>query len=153
MINAYMVEAIKEAEKAASAGEVPVGAVIVKDGNVITRAYNQREILNSATAHAELLAIEDACKLLNRWRLDDCDLYVTLEPCPMCAGAIINSRLKSVYFGAHDPKAGAVGSVVDLLHMKGFNHAPIVYEGIMEDACRQLLEEFFRNLRNENSDC
>lgn len=147
MNNPYMEAAIQEANKAAEEGEIPVGAVIVKDRLIISRAHNLRESMGSATAHAEILAINEACKLLGRWRLDDCDLYVTLEPCPMCAGAIINARLRRLYFGAADPKAGAVGSVVDLLRMRVFNHMPEIYEGIMESQCRKLLTDFFRSLR------
>ncbi|HHY63679.1 MAG TPA: nucleoside deaminase, partial [Clostridiaceae bacterium] len=107
MFNPYMAEAINEAKKALELDEVPVGAVIVRNGEIISRAYNLRETSRQATAHAELLAIQKACSHLNSWRLDNCDLYVTLEPCPMCAGAIINARIKSVYFGAYDPKGGA----------------------------------------------
>ena len=147
-INPYMSIAIQEAEQAAQIGEVPVGAVVVKDNIIISRAHNLRETEGIATAHAEILAIEAACKILGRWRLDDCDLYVTLEPCPMCTGAIINARLKRIFFGAADKKAGAVGSVVDLLRMKAFNHTPEIYEGIMEAECKELLERFFINLRN-----
>lgn len=149
MTNPYMSLAIQEAEKAAEIGEIPVGAVIVKGDDVISRAHNLRETEGLATAHAEILAIDSACRLLNRWRLDDCDLYVTLEPCPMCAGAIINARIRRLFFGAHDPKAGAVGSVVDLLRMKAFNHTPEIYEGIMEQECGKLLESFFARLRRE----
>ena len=147
MINPYMEIAIQEARKAAEKGEVPVGAVIVKDRLIISRTHNLRETTGNATAHAEILAINEACRILGRWRLDDCDLYVTLEPCPMCAGAIINARIRRLYFGASDPKAGAVGSVVDLLRMRAFNHTPEIYEGIMESQCRELLTEFFRARR------
>jgi len=147
MFNPYMAEAINEAKKALELGEVPVGAVIVRNGEIISRAYNLRETSRQATAHAELLAIQKACSHLNSWRLDNCDLYVTLEPCPMCAGAIINARIKSVYFGAYDPKGGACGSVADLFRKGNFNHAPIVYSGIMEEECETLLKEFFSKLR------
>jgi len=147
MFNPYMAEAINEAKKALELDEVPVGAVIVRNGEIISRAYNLRETSRQATAHAELLAIQKACSHLNSWRLDNCDLYVTLEPCPMCAGAIINARIKSVYFGAYDPKGGACGSVADLFRKGNFNHAPIVYSGIMEDECETLLKEFFSKLR------
>lgn len=147
MINPYMEQALLEAKKAARDGEVPVGAVIVKSGNIIARAHNLKETDNNALAHAEVIAIDEACKKLGTWRLDDSELYVTLEPCPMCAGAIINSRLKAVYFGAYDSKAGACGSVVDLLKRGVFNHSPDVYSGIMEDACQSILTEFFKNLR------
>lgn len=147
MFNPYMAEAINEAKKALELDEVPVGAVIVRNGEIISRAYNLRETSRQATAHAELLAIQKACSHLNSWRLDNCDLYVTLEPCPMCAGAIINARIKSVYFGAYDPKGGACGSVADLFRKGSFNHAPIVYSGIMEEECETLLKEFFSKLR------
>lgn len=147
MKNPWMTEAIKEAWKAFNDGEVPVGAVIVRDGVLIARTHNLREADQNATAHAELLAIQTACKKVNSWRLEDCDLYVTLEPCPMCAGAIINSRIRTVYFGAYDQKGGACGSVTDLLKKGLFNHAPVVYAGIMEDACEEPLKEFFKMLR------
>jgi len=147
MFNPYMAEAINEAKKALELDEVPVGAVIVRNGEIISRAYNLRETSRQATAHAELLAIQKACSHLNSWRLDNCDLYVTLEPCPMCAGAIINARIKSVYFGAFDPKGGACGSVVDLFWKGSFNHSPVVYSGIMEEECETLLKEFFSKLR------
>lgn len=147
MINPFMALAIKEAWAAYNEGEVPVGAVIVQNGAVIAFAHNLREAKNQATAHAELLAIQEACTKLSSWRLDDCDLYVTLEPCPMCAGAIINARIRSVYFGAYDAKGGACGSVVDLLRKGSFNHSPTLYSGIMEDACEEPLKEFFKKLR------
>ncbi|MGI6622717.1 MAG: nucleoside deaminase [Acetivibrionales bacterium] len=147
MNNPYMMQAIIEARKAFELGEVPVGAVIVCDGKIIARAYNLRETSNQAIAHAETLAIQKACSKMGSWRLDDCDLYVTLEPCPMCAGAIINARIKSVYFGAYDSKGGACGSVVDLFKKGSFNHSPIVYSGIMEEECETLLKEFFSKLR------
>lgn len=147
MNNPYMMQAIIEARKAFELGEVPVGAVIVCDGRIIARAYNLRETSNQAIAHAETLAIQKACSKMGSWRLDDCDLYVTLEPCPMCAGAIINARIKSVYYGAYDSKGGACGSVVDLFKKGSFNHSPIVYSGIMEEECETLLKEFFSKLR------
>jgi tRNA(adenine34) deaminase len=147
MNNPYMEEAIKEAWIAYQKGEVPVGAVLVRDGTIITRAHNLRESKHQAVAHAELLAIQEACIKLGSWRLEECDLYVTLEPCPMCAGAIINSRIKTVYFGAYDSKGGACGSVVDLFKKRSFNHSPEVYAGIMEDACEEPLKEFFKRLR------
>ncbi|MCX7774090.1 MAG: nucleoside deaminase [Clostridia bacterium] len=147
MHNPFMAEALAQAWKAYEIGEVPVGAVIVHDGSILCSAHNLRETDKQAVAHAELLAIQAACHKLGRWRLDDCDLYVTLEPCSMCAGAIINSRMKSVYFGAFDAKAGACGSVVDLLKPGLFNHAPVVYAGIMEDECEKPLKDFFKELR------
>lgn len=147
MKNPYMEQAIIEAKKAFNLGEVPVGAIIVYKGNIIARAHNLRENSNNALAHAEILVINEACKKLNSWRLDNCELYVTLEPCPMCAGAIINARLKTVYFGAYDSKGGACGSVVDLFRKGTFNHTPEVYSGIMEDACEKLLKDFFKMTR------
>ncbi len=147
MFNSYMEQAIIEANRAFLQGEVPVGAVIVYKNNIISRAHNLREKSNQAIAHAEILVIQEACAKLNTWRLDNCDLYVTLEPCPMCAGAIINARIKSVYFGAYDAKGGACGSVTDLFKPGTFNHSPQVYSGIMEDDCEKLLKEFFSKLR------
>jgi len=147
MKNPYMEQAIIEAKKAFELDEVPVGAVIVYKGDIISRAHNLRENFNNALAHAEILVINDACKKLKTWRLDGCDLYVTLEPCPMCAGAIINARISTVYFGAYDSKGGACGSVVDLFKKGSFNHSPVLYGGIMEDACEGLLKEFFGKLR------
>ena len=123
--------------------------MIVRDGKIIARAHNLRESQQIATKHAELIAIERACKKLKTWRLEDCDLYVTLEPCPMCAGAIILSRIRSVTFGAYDPKGGCAGSCADLFHVKGFNHYPEVHGGILEEECAQLLKDFFRQKRKE----
>ena len=142
----FMRLALAEAQIAAAAGEVPVGAVIVKDGVVIAKAHNTRESEKNATHHAELLAIDAACKALGGWRLWQCELYVTLEPCPMCTGAIINSRLKRVVFGAKDEKAGCCGSVVNLFQMP-FNHKPILECGILQEECTALLQTFFENLR------
>lgn len=143
----YMEQAIIEANLAAEKLECPIGAVIVHDNKIIARAHNLRETTNQATSHAELLCIEKACATLNSWRLIDCDLYVTLEPCPMCAGAIIQSRIKNVYFGAYDYKAGAAGSVVNLFEKDLFNHNVSVFGGVMEKDCQQLLSSFFRMLR------
>ena len=145
---AFMRLAIEQAQIAASLGEIPVGAVVVKDGQVIGRGYNRREVDASATAHAEVLAIEDACKHLGTWRLTDCELYVTLEPCPMCAGAIINSRIRRVVYGAKDERAGCCGSVADFFVMP-FNHNPLSRSGILADECQKLLLDFFSTLRNE----
>ncbi|ANW97598.1 tRNA-specific adenosine deaminase [Thermoclostridium stercorarium subsp. thermolacticum DSM 2910] len=147
MFNKFMAEAIEEAKKALAEDEVPVGAVITHRGKIIAAAHNLRETLNRATAHAEILAIEKACSILNSWYLTDCDLYVTLEPCIMCAGAIVNARIRSLYFGAFDPKAGACGSVIDVFRLKELNHRVTVYAGIMEDECASLLTEFFRSKR------
>ena len=143
----FMRLAIEQAQIAAALGEIPVGAVVVKDGQVIGRGYNRREVDSSATAHAEVLAIEDACKALGTWRLTDCELYVTLEPCPMCAGAIINSRIRRVIYGVKDERAGCCGSVADFFAMP-FNHTPLSRSGILEDDCRKLLTDFFQQLRN-----
>lgn len=138
----FMLEAIREAERAADEGEVPVGAVIVKDGVIIASARNNRETTGDATGHAELLAIREACRVLGGWHLEKCQLYVTLEPCPMCMGAIINSRLGKVTFGAKDAKAGACGSVLNLGSYP-LNHKPTVEEGVMKDECAEVLREFF----------
>ncbi len=142
----FMGLAIDLAKEAALLGEIPVGAVVVKDGQVIGRGYNRREVDSSATAHAEVLAIEDACKTLGSWRLTDCELYVTLEPCPMCAGAIINARIRRVIYGAKDEKAGCCGSVADFFVMP-FNHNPLSRSGIRSDECSALLADFFSHLR------
>jgi len=147
MTNPFMLKAIEEAKKACIEDEVPVGAVITYKGQIIAAAHNLRETLNRATAHAEILAIEKACAVLNSWYLNDCDLYVTLEPCIMCAGAIINARIRSLYFGAFDPNAGACGSVTDVFRLKELNHKVTVYAGIMEDECAFLLSEFFKTKR------
>ena len=144
----FMRLAIEQAQLAAQLGEIPVGAVIVKDDQVIGRGYNRREIDSSATAHAEVLAIEDACKHLGTWRLTDCELYVTLEPCPMCAGAIINARIRRVIYGAKDDRAGCCGSVADFFVMP-FNHNPLSRSGILAEECKTLLLDFFSSLRNE----
>ena len=142
----YMKKAIELAKMSLDSDDVPVGAVVVKDGQVIGRGYNRREVDSSATAHAEVLAIEDACKALGTWRLTDCDLYVTLEPCPMCAGAIINSRIRRVVYGVKDEKAGCCGSVADFFAMP-FNHTPLSRSGILAEECRALLTDFFQQLR------
>jgi len=142
-----MTAALKEAKKAFMEDEVPVGAVITYKGEIIAKAHNLRETYNRATAHAEILAIEKACSVLNNWYLNDCDVYVTLEPCIMCAGAIINSRIRNLYFGAFDPKAGACGSVIDVFTLKELNHRVTVYAGIMEDECASILTEFFKSKR------
>lgn len=140
--------ALEEAKIAASLGEVPVGAVIAKDGIPIARAHNTRETEKNATHHAELLAIDAACKALGGWRLWQCELFVTLEPCPMCSGAIINSRLKRVVYGAPDPKAGCCGSLTDLFRLP-FNHHPVIESGLMAEEAQQLLQEFFAMLRKK----
>ena len=142
----YMNEAIKLAKKAAELGEVPIGAVVVKNGEIVGTGYNLRETEKLSTAHAEIAAIESACKKLGGWRLFGCTLYVTLEPCPMCAGAIINSRIKRVVFGCYDKKAGVYGSVMDLQEYP-FNHYYDVEGGVMEAECAKLLSDFFAALR------
>lgn len=145
----YMKLAIKEAIKAKNKDEVPVGAIIVKDGAIIARGYNQRNSKQNATAHAEHIAIEKACKKLGTWRLEDCELYVTLEPCPMCAGAIIQSRIPRVYYGAYDPKGGCFGSCINFNDIKGFNHYPDVVGGILEGECASMLSNFFKEKRKK----
>ena len=144
----YMDLALEEAKKAAALGEVPVGAVIVQNGKVIARAHNRRETDQNALAHAEVLAIAQACRALGSWRLENCTLYVTLEPCPMCSGAIINSRIARVVYGAADPRTGCADSVIRLFD-EPFNHTPILVPGIREEACSLLLRTFFLNLRSQ----
>lgn len=141
-----MQQAIKRAKKAASHGEVPIGAVIVKDGKIISSGYNLREKKNNSLLHAEIVAINRACLKLGVWRLEDCTLYVTLEPCPMCAGAVINSRIKRVVFGGYDSKAGVYGSVFNITDY-AFNHKYEVTGGILEKECTTLLSDFFSQLR------
>ena len=143
---AFMEEAIALAKQAAQLGEVPIGCEITRDGEIVGRGYNRRETGKTALGHAELMAIEDACRTLGGWRLWQCRLYVTLEPCPMCAGAIINARIPVVVYGAKDPKAGSVGSITDLFSMP-YNHHPQVISGVLEDTCAGLLQDFFRSLR------
>ncbi|MDO4911942.1 MAG: tRNA adenosine(34) deaminase TadA [Lactobacillus sp.] len=146
----YMELAFQEAMEAESQGEIPIGAVIVdENGCVIGKGYNRRELDNDATKHAEIIAIREANKALNSWRLEKCTLFVTLEPCAMCAGAIINSRIKTVFFGALDPKAGAGGSVVDLFSVEKFNHHPQVIRGVFRDRASQMLKDFFRAIREK----
>jgi tRNA(adenine34) deaminase len=142
----FMLLALAEARKAAAEGEVPVGAVIVKDGIVIATGRNMREQKQNALSHAEIEAINSACEKLGSWRLDGCELYVTLEPCPMCTGAIINARIKTVIFGAFDRNAGCIDSVINLCDYL-LGHKVEVYAGICEDDCQQVLQEFFKNLR------
>ncbi len=144
----YMQEALALAKMASDEGEVPVGAVVVCDGEIVGRGRNRRETGKNALAHAEIEAINEACKTLGGWRLWKCDLYVTLEPCPMCTGAIINSRIKKLVFGASDHKAGSCGSVVNLFDLP-YNHKPEVISGVCEKECSEILTSFFRNLRNK----
>ena len=147
----YMRQALALAEEAAGHGDVPVGCVVVKDGAVIGRGCNRREERGDAVAHAEVEAIRQACRAVGGWNLHDCALYVTLEPCPMCAGAIINARVGTVCYGARDEKAGACGSVLDLFAER-FNHRPRVYGGVLKEACAALLRDFFHNLRKNSPD-
>ncbi|MFU0799524.1 MAG: tRNA adenosine(34) deaminase TadA [Xylanivirga thermophila] len=143
----FMRQAIYEAQKAYSRDEVPIGAVVVKDGLVIGRGYNLRESHQDPTLHAEIIAIREASKNLKSWRLTGCSLYVTIEPCAMCAGAMIQSRLENLIFGAWDPKGGCVGSLYDLVTDNRFNHRVEVIQGILEDECRELMQKFFRQKR------
>lgn len=145
----YMKLALEEAKKAERIGEVPIGAIVVKDGEVIARAHNLRETVQQPTAHAEHIAIEKAAEALGSWRLEDCTLYVTLEPCVMCSGAIVMSRIPRVVYGASDPKGGCSGSLMDLLQEPRFNHRAEVVSGVMEDECSQLLKDFFKQLRDK----
>ena len=142
----YMLEALALARQAAERGDVPVGCVIVKDGEIVGRGRNRREERGDATAHAELEAIRDACKRLGSWRLHGCTLYVTLEPCPMCAGGIINARIETVRYGVRDEKAGCCASVLNLFEER-FNHRPRIYQGPLEEECRAVLQDFFEHLR------
>ena len=143
----FMKEAIKEAKKAEEKLEIPVGCVIVKDGKIVARAHNQKETKTDTTKHAEIIAIQKASKKLNAWRLLDCEMYVTLEPCPMCAGALIQSRIKKIYIGTMDEKTGACGSVLNLLKDYDFNHKVEVETGIEQEECEKILKNFFKKLR------
>jgi tRNA(adenine34) deaminase len=144
----YMQLAFVQAKKAQKLGEVPIGAIVISpDGQVIGKGYNRREVEQDATQHAEMIAIRNACTAINTWRLIDCSLFVTLEPCPMCAGAIINSRLKNVFYGALDPKAGAAGSVVNLFDIAKFNHHPNVIRGLYRKEASQMMKDFFKEIR------
>lgn len=148
----YMKEALKEAKKAYEKLEVPVGAVIVKDNKIIARAHNLKETKKDTTNHAEILAIQKASKKLEAWRLNDCEMYVTLEPCSMCAGAIINSRIKKIYIGALDEKTGAAGSGLNLFEDYKFNHKVEVEKGILKEECENILKSFFKELRKIKKD-
>lgn len=143
----FMQAAINEALKAEAIAEVPIGAVVVYQGKIIGRGHNLREHSQDATSHAEMFAIREACKALENWRLEDCQLFVTLEPCPMCSGGMILSRIEEVYFGAYDPKGGTAGTLMNLLTDERFNHRAYVEGGILEEECGQLLTNFFRQLR------
>ena len=142
-----MREALKEAKKAEAIAEVPIGAVIVKNHEVIARGYNQRETSNRAISHAEILVIEEANRVLDNWRLEDCALFVTVEPCVMCSGAIVQSRVPYVYYGANDYKGGTAGTLMNLLEEERFNHRSQVEAGVLQEECSELLSSFFRNLR------
>ena len=146
----FMREALKEAQKAYDQAEVPIGAVVVLNGEIIGRGYNLREKEQDATLHAEIKAIRQANQHLGSWRLEDCELFVTLEPCPMCSGAMIFARLKKVTFGAFDPKAGTAGTFMKLLQDERFNHQVEVEQGILEDECKEILQTFFKGLRERN---
>jgi tRNA(adenine34) deaminase len=141
--------AIKEAKKAEAIGEVPIGAILVKDGEVIAAGYNLRETEQRSIAHAEMIVIDQACKELRSWRLEDTTLYVTLEPCPMCAGGIVQARIPRVVYGASDPKGGCAGTIMNLLQEPRFNHQSAVVKGILEKECGDLLTNFFQSLRNK----
>lgn len=143
----WMRVAIEEAKKAEALVEVPIGAIVVHQGQIIGRGHNLRETTQNATTHAEMIAIQEACKAIGSWRLEETQLYVTLEPCPMCSGAMILSRVKEVYFGAYDPKGGTAGTLMNLLEDERFNHQAEVEGGILEEECGELLSMFFRNLR------
>jgi tRNA(adenine34) deaminase len=145
----YMRAAIAEAHQAEILGEVPIGAVVVHDGQIIGRGHNMREKFQDVTYHAEMLAIMEACTNLGSWRLENCDLYVTLEPCIMCSGAIVNARIKNVYYGAKDPKAGAVDSLYHLLNDQRLNHQVNVESGLLGAECSQMLKDFFREIRRK----
>ncbi len=144
---AYMRLAIKEAKKAWNIGEVPIGCIIVYEDKIIARGYNKRVAKKSVLAHAEILAIKKACKRLGDWRLEGCTMYITLEPCPMCAGAIVQARVPRVVIGSLNPKAGCAGSVLDMLHVDGFNHQVEVTKGVCDKECSDMMKEFFRELR------
>lgn len=146
----FMKEALKEAQKAYNKEEVPVGAVIVKDNKIIARAHNLKETSLNAVSHAEILAIQKACKKLGSWRLTDCDMYVTLEPCAMCSGALINARIRKLYIGTNDPKTGACGSKLNLLEDVTFNHKIEIERNVLQKECETILKDFFKFLRERN---
>ena len=148
----YMKEAIRQARKAAALGDVPIGCVIEYQGTIIGRGYNRRMADKTTLAHAEITAIRKACRKMGDWRLEDCTLYVTLEPCPMCAGAIIQARIPTVVIGSMNPKAGCAGSVLDLLHQEGFNHQAETHTGILQEECSALLTSFFKDLRQKQKE-
>ena len=143
----YMKEALKQAKKAAAIGEVPIGCVIVYQDRIIARGYNRRKIDKNTLSHAELNAIRKASKVMGDWRLEDCDMYVTLEPCQMCAGAIVQARMKRVYIGCMSPKSGCAGSILNLLQVEQFNHQVEIVRGVLEEECSTMLSDFFADLR------
>jgi tRNA(adenine34) deaminase len=145
----FMKEALKQAKRAAKIGEVPIGCVIVRDGKVIARGYNRRNTDHTALGHAEITAIRRASRAVGDWRLEDCTIYITLEPCPMCAGAIVQARIPDVVIGADNPKAGCAGSVINLLQMPGLNHRCRITRGVLSDACSRLLKDFFAAMREK----
>jgi tRNA(adenine34) deaminase len=145
----FMREALRQARKAYAADEVPVGAVVVREGKIIARAHNQVELLRDATAHAEMLALTQAEEAVGDWRLTDCDLYVTKEPCAMCAGALVHTRIRRVIFGCTDPVVGATGSMMNLLQIPAFNHRCEITSGVLQKECAAILQEFFRKRREE----
>ncbi|MDC3415247.1 tRNA adenosine(34) deaminase TadA [Aquibacillus sp. 3ASR75-11] len=145
----FMLLAIEEAKKAEQIGEVPIGSVLVHNGEIIASGFNLRETQQRTTSHAELITIEKANQVIGSWRLEECTLYVTLEPCPMCAGAILQSRIQRVVFGAYDPKAGCVGTLMNLLEDRRFNHTADVLGGVLEEECGKLMSEFFKGIRDK----
>ena len=147
----YMKEAIRQAKKAGKLGEVPIGWVIVYQDRIIGRGYNRRIIDKNVLSHAEIIAIKKACKEMGDWRLEECTMYVTLEPCPMCAGAIVQARIPRVVIGCMNPKAGCAGSVLDMLHEDGFNHQVETVIGVREEECSAMLKDFFKELRRSKS--
>jgi len=148
----YMRDALREAKRAAAEGEVPVGAVVVKDGRIIGRGHNQRERLNDPTAHAEMIAVTQAAAAVGSWRLDGATMFVTLEPCPMCAGALVNARMARLVYGADDPKAGACGTLMDIVSDRRLNHRMPVTRGVMAEECGGVLREFFRARRGKGEE-
>ena len=145
----FMKEALKQAKKAYAIEEVPIGCVIVHEDKIIARAYNKRNTKKSTLAHAELLAIQKACKKLGDWRLEECTMYITLEPCQMCAGAIVQARIPRVVIGTHNKKAGCAGSILNLLQMKEFNHQVELASGVLEEECSEMMKQFFREMRKK----
>lgn len=148
----YMREAIRQAKKAYAKNETPIGCVIVSDSRIIARGYNKRNEKKNTLAHAEIIAIHKASRVVGDWRLEDCTMYVTLEPCPMCAGAIVQARIPRIVIGSMNAKAGCAGSVVNLLHMEGFNHKVEVQTGVLGEECSQMMSGFFRELRLRKRD-